>query len=142
MIIDKSIKRITVGNTDIQRIMHGGGILWQKSYVWKKYECQFIYEEKVRLISENGTAEISESAYFSEKDRKGLQWYGNVGYHIYGGYSIGNSMYRIQYNLKGIKERYMVEKRKGSYIEEVYSYKSSEYPNNGEKGGYWYEFVG
>lgn len=33
MIIDKSIKRITVGNTDIQRIMHGGGILWQKSVV-------------------------------------------------------------------------------------------------------------
>lgn len=33
MIIDKSIKRITVGNTDIQRIMHGGGILWQKSIV-------------------------------------------------------------------------------------------------------------
>lgn len=30
MIIDKSIKRVTVGNTDIQRIMHGGGILWQK----------------------------------------------------------------------------------------------------------------
>ena len=30
MIIDKSIKCITVGNTDIQRIMHGGGILWQK----------------------------------------------------------------------------------------------------------------
>lgn len=25
MKIDKSIKRITVGNTDIQRIMHGGG---------------------------------------------------------------------------------------------------------------------
>lgn len=25
MIIDKSIKRVTVGNTDIQRIMHGGG---------------------------------------------------------------------------------------------------------------------
>lgn len=33
MIIDKSIKRVTVGNTDIQRIMHGGGILWQKSVV-------------------------------------------------------------------------------------------------------------
>lgn len=33
MIIDKSIKRITIGNTDIQRIMHGGGILWQKSVV-------------------------------------------------------------------------------------------------------------
>ena len=30
MIIDKSIKRVTVANTDIQRIMHGGGILWQK----------------------------------------------------------------------------------------------------------------
>lgn len=24
MIIDESIKRVTVGNTDIQRIMHGG----------------------------------------------------------------------------------------------------------------------
>ncbi|WP_311564288.1 hypothetical protein [Peptoniphilus duerdenii] len=33
MIIDKSIKRVTVGNTDIQRIMHGGGILWQKNTV-------------------------------------------------------------------------------------------------------------
>lgn len=33
MIIDKSIKCVTVANTDIQRIMHGGGILWQKSIV-------------------------------------------------------------------------------------------------------------
>lgn len=25
MIIEKSIKRVTIGNTDIQRIMNGGG---------------------------------------------------------------------------------------------------------------------
>lgn len=29
MIIDKTIKHVTIGNTDIQRIMHGGGILWE-----------------------------------------------------------------------------------------------------------------
>lgn len=31
MIIDKSIKGITIGNTEIQKIMTGGGIIWQKS---------------------------------------------------------------------------------------------------------------
>ncbi len=30
MIIDKIITRVPVGNTSIQRIMHGGGILWKK----------------------------------------------------------------------------------------------------------------
>lgn len=33
MIIDKSIKHVTIGNSEIQRIMHGGGILWQKAMV-------------------------------------------------------------------------------------------------------------
>lgn len=33
MIIDKSIKRVTIGNTEIQKIMSGGGILWQKNTV-------------------------------------------------------------------------------------------------------------
>ena len=30
MKIEKNIKRVTVGNTDIRRIMNGGGILWQR----------------------------------------------------------------------------------------------------------------
>lgn len=35
MIIDESIKRVTVGNPDIQGIMHGGGILWEKEKVYR-----------------------------------------------------------------------------------------------------------
>lgn len=33
MIIDKNIKAVTFGNTDIKKIMNSGGILWQKSVV-------------------------------------------------------------------------------------------------------------
>ena len=63
MVIDKSIKRVTVGNTDIQRIMSGGGILWQaKTYKisWEsgeKYGDAYIETNKVlyyNFILKNG----------------------------------------------------------------------------------------
>lgn len=49
MIIDETIKRVIVGNTDIQRIMHGGGILWQYyKHRWKKHSIA--YEDRQRDI--------------------------------------------------------------------------------------------
>ena len=38
MVIDKNTKQVMLGNTEIKRIMSGGGILWQKIYKWKKYD--------------------------------------------------------------------------------------------------------
>ena len=35
MKIDKNITRITVGNTEIQKIMSGGGIIWEKEKVYR-----------------------------------------------------------------------------------------------------------
>lgn len=143
MIIDKNIKRVSIGNTNIQRIMHGGGILWQrKIFTWRMYKLKNIYGERVKLISEDGVAIIPIKVIGTSEDSYGLKWNGDVGYHIYGGYEIENSMYRIQYDLKGIKEIYIQKTVKGSYIKEIYSYSSDGYPENGIKGDYWYELIG
>lgn len=142
MIVDKSTKRVSVGNTEIQKIMSGGGIIWQrKIFTWRMYKLKNIYGERVKLISEDGIAIIPKNVILTSEDAYGLKWNGDVGYHIYGGYEIENSMYRIQYNLKGIKEKYIKNTEKGSYIEEIYSYSSDDYPKNGIKGEYWYELV-
>lgn len=94
------------------------------------------------MISEDGVAIIPKNVIGTREDSYGLKWNRDVGYHIYGGYEIKNSMYRIQYDLKGIKEIYIQKTVKGSYIKEIYSYSSDNYPRNGIQGEYWYEFIG
>ena len=35
MIIDKNIKHVTIGNTKIDKILSGGGIIWEKEKVYR-----------------------------------------------------------------------------------------------------------
>ena len=183
MITDKSIKRVTVGNTDIQRIMCGGGILWQKIYRWKKYRIINGTKDVVVSVTKtsiNPPIDINEYDFsLRARKYKGYRDYeikdgeivliapihslansGNIG-------SLGSSIYS-KVNNKFAKGR-VIEKRngggsamlkyvrftdyllpkkeqvpnvsKGSYVSEVVSYNKNEYPDNGERDDFWYEFV-
>lgn len=165
MIIDKSIKRVTVGNTDIQRIMHGGGIVWQKLYKWKVYELDKTNIYRYRLESdryESGNNPFWELTIFDNLDINPMtgdiygtgkqdlirgnnpgQYSGyiiedNIGYyvHCFNGYRTKYTIYR------SVKYIYETKKSRGFYIKEISSIDKNMYPKDGEKGDYWYEFVG
>lgn len=164
MIIDKIITRVPVGNTSIQRIMHGGGILWHKLYKWKVYEVDKtnIYRYRLEMDRYNGgnhpfqTLTIFENidinsmtgviygtgkSNFIYGSNPG-QYFGyiiedNIGYYVncFNGACEKSQIYR------SVKYIYETKKSRGVYIKEISSSNENEYPENGIKGDYWYEFV-
>lgn len=168
--IGKNIDKILNNNIEILRIYNGGGVIWQKPYIWKKFEMiknyNIIYRQGDLIKNDVNVSvhNISKTSIFPD---------GNTS----SGYNIGiytrvfveniNTQYIYTSNkptrfiayLKRVSEidsysvlykadiYQVIEDKvisgysKGKYVTEVTSTNIDEYPKNGEKNGYWYELI-
>lgn len=154
---------LSQGNA-ISKIMMGGGIVWQKLYKWKVYKVDYIYEYRYRLnrYSDNRlnggfVSTLYEDIKFDELTGEvtGVsrvnyyeydQYYNKTLYYVgdtsmYEGY-YGSGGYFSTHRLSVSKYIYTTTKSKGNYLKEISAANKNEYPSNGIKGDYWYEFVG
>lgn len=167
MKIDNNIEKVVVGNVEIKRIFSRGGVIWQRPYKWKKYKLQSNYTSyDVEKIGEkyiknfdypyegysgvsivNGKIVLSgekrqifpNGIYYFELDGK---FYKVDVYELsdgYGKYTTFRDTYEL-YIYKGTEQEFS-HYSKGEFIEEVKSKNKNEYPSNGYKGSYWYEFI-
>lgn len=141
----------------------GGGIVWQKPFMWKVYKVNTVNTYKYRMVGTPNDRypffpeEKGDSVKFNEDTGK-YSLYDNESHHrddswwvyatydgeLYSGiYGAGIHTSRVQPDYKYNIERYLAnsEKKKGDYINNVFSTKLDTYPKNGIKGDYWYELI-
>lgn len=163
MKIIENIKDIITAKYSVQRIMSGGGIVWQKPYKWKVYTVlkTNIYKYRLDIVKhQSGNNPFSFLTIYEKIDinpNTGII-YGTKETHVYGsnygqyfGYIIEDNVgyyvdcfdgYCTKYDIyKPIKYIYETNKVKGNFLKEISSANKNEYPKNGVKGDYWYELV-
>ena len=144
-----------------------GGVLWQRPYKWKKYKLQSNYTyHNVEKIGERDARNIDHPYYgysrasvvsgkivLSGEQRSisptGIFYFEQDGkfykvdiyklVNIYGEYTTYRDTYEL-YVYMGTEQKFS-HYSKGEFIEEVKSKNKNEYPINGDKSGYWYEFI-
>lgn len=119
MKIDENTKRVMIESIEIKRIMSEGGVLWEKTFEWKKYN----FNEWLTLGESDGFL------FGSEMESK------FPGYEEYKLMPI-NKKYTIYGRIKSTDIR-----GRGTFVGKVKSYNENEYPKRGARNGYWYEFV-
>lgn len=110
------IKSIKNSNINIKKVLSQNQIIWQGYYSWGKYKLKIV-EEVIGTFDE-----FKSDSYLGERYP---QYYKfecvtpELGKYLFYGY----------------------RKVKGDYIEDVKAKNKNEYPINGDKSGYWYEFI-
>lgn len=110
------IKSIKNSNINIKKVLSQNEIIWQGYYTWGKYKLKTV-EEVVGSFDE-----FKSDSYLEER-------------------------YPQYYKFETITPelgKYLVygyRKVKGDHIEDVKAKNKNEYPSNGYKGSYWYEFI-
>ena len=96
-----------------------GGVIWQKTYEWKKY----IFNEWLIL---------GESDWFLFDSEMESKFPGYEEYKIMS----ENKKYTIYGRIKSTDRR-----GKGTFVGKAKSYNENEYPKMGANNGYWYELI-
>lgn len=141
----KDITSIHVANTEIQRVMNGGGIVWERLVEWEKWSVNITYIEKEiypternmnGLLYEGFTIDYKKGVYVPINSDPNSSYY-----HVFDN-DRKRRMQLSQYDLKDESSKRFFEivvrsKTKGKFIE-IVSAPENSYPNNGIKGDFWY----
>ena len=98
------------------------------------------HRERIGFLVHQGRPFASDVSLFNKVLHEGNQILINEGMYKYVPITYGRSPHETEYEFNV----YTIEKvkKKGFELGSVSSTSRSEYPNNGEKGDYWYEYVG
>lgn len=157
MLISKNIRKIH-STIDIKKILSRNNIVWGKTYLWKKYELEKYF--KIKKLKQTRT-QISKSSLMRYEELSFGWVNGERLYRIVGKLSSvwsfrGHLLHRGYSELEIIDVRenessadyvivdiYEAIQRnfKGKYLKDVKSTVKGEFPDNGEKDGYFYELI-
>lgn len=157
MLISKNIRKIH-STIDIKKILSRNNIVWGKIYLWKKYELEKYFKIK-KLKSSRDTyykSSLRDDKTLITKVAGGeallyvtgkISSFWNLrGYILHKHYNSFEILHIIQNESSAdhvIVDVYEAMQRnfKGKYLKDVKSTVKGEFPDNGEKDGYFYELI-